>query len=185
MRLARRPRLTYANVVSTMALFLALGGGAYAAATLPKNSVGTTQLRKAAVTRAKIKNNAVDGTKVADRSITGADVKESTLTIVPSATHAGLAAGLDKVTYKAVASGVPATPPFSPTDSIATASATCNPGQHVVGGGVKVNDPASASADDGYPDGTNNAWTVRVENFTAAPVGFTVVAICATVTTAG
>jgi hypothetical protein len=30
-----RPRLTYANVTATLALFLALGGGAYAATSLP------------------------------------------------------------------------------------------------------------------------------------------------------
>ena len=34
-----RPRLTFANVVSVIALFVALGGGAYAAFHLPKNSV--------------------------------------------------------------------------------------------------------------------------------------------------
>jgi hypothetical protein len=34
-----RARLTYANVVSTLCLFLLLGGGAYAAFSLPKNSV--------------------------------------------------------------------------------------------------------------------------------------------------
>ena len=36
----RRPRLSYANVVSTLCLFLLLGGGAYAATKLAKNSVG-------------------------------------------------------------------------------------------------------------------------------------------------
>lgn len=178
MRHVRRPRLTYANVVSTMALFVALSGGAYAAATLPKNSVGTTQLRKDAVTRAKIKNNAVNGSKVADRSITGADVKESTLSIVPSATHANAAGALDKVTYKSAAGGVPA---FTP--SVQT-TATCDPGQHVVGGGVKIDDPANAFVNDTYPDGPN-AWTVRVGNSGPAAVGFTVVAICTAITTTG
>jgi len=44
-RVARvRGRVTYANVVATLALFLALGGGAYAAFKLPANSVGTRQL---------------------------------------------------------------------------------------------------------------------------------------------
>src|SRR5437764_1331001 len=38
-------RLTYANVVSTLALFAALGGGAYAAINLPKNSVTTVQVK--------------------------------------------------------------------------------------------------------------------------------------------
>jgi len=35
-----RQRLTYANVMATAAVFLALGGGAYAATHLAKNSVG-------------------------------------------------------------------------------------------------------------------------------------------------
>lgn len=37
--------LTYANVVATLALFIALGGGAYAAIKLPKNSVTTIQVK--------------------------------------------------------------------------------------------------------------------------------------------
>lgn len=48
------PRPTYANVVATLALFVALGGSAFAATQLPKNSVGPKQLRKAAVTPAKL-----------------------------------------------------------------------------------------------------------------------------------
>jgi hypothetical protein len=47
-------RLTYANVVATLALFVALGGGAYAATQLKKNSVGTRQLKNGAVTEAKL-----------------------------------------------------------------------------------------------------------------------------------
>jgi hypothetical protein len=53
-----RSRLTYANVVATLALFVALGGASYAATQLPRNSVGTTQLRKAAVTPAKLSDAA-------------------------------------------------------------------------------------------------------------------------------
>jgi hypothetical protein len=49
-----RRHLTYANVAATLALFLALGGAAYAATQLPKNSVGTKQLKSGAVTAAKI-----------------------------------------------------------------------------------------------------------------------------------
>ena len=52
-------RLTYANVVSTICLFLLLGGGAaFAATQLPKNSVGAKQLRNGAVTQAKIATQA-------------------------------------------------------------------------------------------------------------------------------
>jgi hypothetical protein len=72
-------RLTYANLMSTIAVFLVLGGGAaFAAGKLGKNSVGTKQLKNNAVTTAKIKNGAV----------TGAKVKLSSLGKVPSATSA-------------------------------------------------------------------------------------------------
>jgi hypothetical protein len=49
-----RRHLTYANVAATLALFLALGGAAYAATQLARNSVGTAQLRAGAVTAGKI-----------------------------------------------------------------------------------------------------------------------------------
>lgn len=54
---ALREKLTYANVVATLALVVAVGGGGALAATraLPKNSVGTRQIKNHAVTRAKIK----------------------------------------------------------------------------------------------------------------------------------
>jgi hypothetical protein len=55
-----RNELNYANVVSTLCLFLLLGGGvAFAATHLPKNSVGTKQLKKSAVTLAKLNGSAV------------------------------------------------------------------------------------------------------------------------------
>jgi hypothetical protein len=50
----RRPRITYANVVSSLALFIALGGASYAAIALPAASVGTRQLKNHAVTLVKI-----------------------------------------------------------------------------------------------------------------------------------
>src|SRR4051794_19100791 len=54
-----RPRLSYANVVATLALVLAASGGAYAATQLPRNSVGSRQIRKNAVTSSKIKNGSL------------------------------------------------------------------------------------------------------------------------------
>jgi hypothetical protein len=52
-------RLTYANVTASLALFIALGGGAYAAATLPKNSVGPAQIKKNAVSSTKVKDGSL------------------------------------------------------------------------------------------------------------------------------
>ena len=51
-------RLSYANVLATVAVFLALGGGAYALS-LPRNSVGTKQIKKHAVTKPKLGRSAV------------------------------------------------------------------------------------------------------------------------------
>jgi len=48
-----------ALVISLIALFVALGGTSYAAITLPKNSVGTKQIKNNAVTASKIKNGTV------------------------------------------------------------------------------------------------------------------------------
>jgi hypothetical protein len=58
-------KLTYANVVATLALLLALSGGvAYAAGRLGRNSVGTKQLKNSSVTTAKIRKGAVSASKL-------------------------------------------------------------------------------------------------------------------------
>src|SRR5262249_23858949 len=82
-----RPHLSYANVIATLALFLALtGGAAFAASQLGKNSVGSKQLKKNAVVTAKIKKEAVTGAKVKKDTLTGNQINEGTLGTVPSAT---------------------------------------------------------------------------------------------------
>lgn len=60
--------LSYANVMATVAVFIAIGGGAYAAG-LARNSVGSKQL----------KNDAVRSVDVKADSLKGADVDESKL----------------------------------------------------------------------------------------------------------
>jgi hypothetical protein len=59
---------------------VALGGTSYAAFSLPKNSVGTNQLRKSSVTTTRIKNGSITEAKLNKRLN------------VPHATHAGDAA---------------------------------------------------------------------------------------------
>jgi hypothetical protein len=60
-----RKRLTYANVMSSLAVFLVLGGGAaFAAKLLPEKSVGERQLRPGAVTASKLRKNAVTAPKI-------------------------------------------------------------------------------------------------------------------------
>jgi hypothetical protein len=105
MRTFRLGRPSPALVVSIIALIIALGGTSYAAFRVPKNSVGSDQLRKnavttkkihdGAVTGAKIASGAVTGAKVANQTITGQQVNASTLGNVPSATNASHAADAD------------------------------------------------------------------------------------------
>ena len=52
-------RLSFANVAAGLALFIALSGTSYAALKGPRNSVGTTQLRKGAVTSAKVRDGSL------------------------------------------------------------------------------------------------------------------------------
>lgn len=68
MSIIPRPKLNYANVIATIALFVALGGAAVAAG-LPKNSVGSKQLKKGAVTAAKLHRGAVTAGKIAPKAV--------------------------------------------------------------------------------------------------------------------
>ena len=68
-------RLTYANVVATMALFLALSGGVVWAAgkigtkNLKANAVSAGKIKRNAVTNAKIRGNAVTTTKIGNGAV--------------------------------------------------------------------------------------------------------------------
>ena len=68
-----RKRLTYANVMSTVAVFVALGGSSYAAFTINGSS---------------IKNRSIAGTKLRENTLTGIHIRESRLARVPRARNA-------------------------------------------------------------------------------------------------
>ena len=72
-----RDRLTYSNVVATLALFIALGGTGYAAAT---------------ITSSDIKNRTIKGGDVKKNALGGTEVNEARLKTVPKASAADLAA---------------------------------------------------------------------------------------------
>ncbi len=74
-------RLTYANVIATLALFLALGGGAvWAAKNHHASKVGTGKLKPNAVTAGKIKANAVTQAKIRENAVTTAKIREGAVT---------------------------------------------------------------------------------------------------------
>jgi hypothetical protein len=74
-----RQRLTYANVVSTLALILVVGGATAIAARVPKHSVGPHQLKSNAVTTPKIKANAVTTRKIKKNAITAVKIKDKAI----------------------------------------------------------------------------------------------------------
>jgi hypothetical protein len=81
-----RAQLTYANLMATVAVFIALGGGAWA---LAKNSVDSKAIENGTVRSQELKNddvrggdieaNAVQGSDVADGAIGGADVADGAI----------------------------------------------------------------------------------------------------------
>jgi hypothetical protein len=184
-------RVSPSMAVAFIALLLALSGASYAAVKLPARSVGARELKPKAVTRAAIRANAVDGSKVAADALTGSDIKEATLGPVPAATsaasstHAAAAAALDRVTFRGATGSVPAatvspTDPTATTNGLAGATAGCDPGQVVTGGGVRVDDADATAVVDSYPDAGGRAWSGHVDNSdTMSAHGFSVFAICA------
>ena len=63
-----RSRISYSNVIASLALFVALGGVAVAAG-LPSNSVGPKQLKRGAVTPKALRKAAVTSPKLAPQSV--------------------------------------------------------------------------------------------------------------------
>jgi hypothetical protein len=80
-----RQRLTYANVMSTLAVFIALGGSSYAAFTVD----GST-----------IKNRSIAGKKLRHNTLTGTQIKESQLGRVPRAKRADTLGGMTAADVK-------------------------------------------------------------------------------------
>lgn len=74
----RLPKLSYSNVIASLALFVALSGVAVAAG-LPKNSVGPNQIKRGAVNAAKLKKNAVNSAKIAPKAVTAGKLAPSSV----------------------------------------------------------------------------------------------------------
>ncbi|MFL5898874.1 MAG: hypothetical protein ACJ76D_10530 [Solirubrobacterales bacterium] len=78
-----RQRLTYSNVMSTLAVFLILGGATAFAASkkiganeIKANAIKTGKIVKEAVTEGKIKSGAVTGTKLADGAVSNSKIAD-------------------------------------------------------------------------------------------------------------
>lgn len=79
-----RPKLTYANVVASLALFIALGGSSYAAIELRKNSVTSASIGREQVKGPDIAKNAITTPKVKDFSLLANDFRAGQLPAGPA-----------------------------------------------------------------------------------------------------
>lgn len=92
MRTFRAPKPSPSLIVSIIALVVALGGTSYAALSVPRNSVGSQQLKDNAVSAPKIRDGAVTGAKIDRNAITAAQINFAKVGTVPSANTANTAA---------------------------------------------------------------------------------------------
>lgn len=82
-----REHLTYANVMSSLAVFLILSGGvAYAAKKISSHdlrggAVTTTKIKRNAVTRSKIKAGAISTAKIAPAAITNGKLADGSISL--------------------------------------------------------------------------------------------------------
>jgi hypothetical protein len=175
-----RRRPSPAMVVACLALFVALAGtGVAAVSALPRNSVGTLQLKRNAVVARKIAPNAVRSGHVLDGTLLVSDFKPGQ---IPQGAKG------DK--------GDPGAPGLSGLQIVsgqknvvnanfAALSVSCPAGKRVLGGGVKTNVVVAGTGPYVYnsqPFG-NNGWEAEMAALPAKSWTMTVYAVCANVST--
>ncbi len=178
-----RFRPSPALVIACVALAVTLGGTAFATVLqVPRNSVGTVQLRNGAATGAKIRNNAVTSAKVRNRSLLRADFAPGQLPAGPTGPQGP--AGPAGPTGPAGLSGVERVEVTTATNSVSPKSTQmpCPSGKRLVGGGARLNGGGQQVAlQSSFPDNDNiYRATGREVVATAATWSLTVFAVCAT-----
>jgi hypothetical protein len=165
-------RLSYANVMSTVAVFMVLGGGAYAAAT-----VGTGQIKNNSVRTQDVRNGNLRGRDLRRNTLGGRQVKESALGRVPNADNLD---GRDSSAFVANDNiGI-----FDGAENPIGASgftfsvAFCPAGQRVISGGGNVDTNAGGIFLSEATD-SRNAWFVFGEDLDGGGGTVQAQALCA------
>src|SRR4051812_28396654 len=83
-----RPRPSFANVTSLLALFVALGGTSYAAIVLPANSVDSREIRTNAVGSSEIRAGAVGASELRTDSVRVSEIRANAVRSAEVATNA-------------------------------------------------------------------------------------------------
>lgn len=169
----------YANITATLALVIALGGTSYAAIILPADSVGTTQLKKRAVTASRIRPSAVTSVSVRNRTLRAVDFKAGQLPAGPAGP-----AGATKVVRRLAVSE-----PVAP-GALTGLALSCNLGERAITGGLQgdpVQPPAANifTVTDSFPTATTTVagdvptgWYVNARNTSNAPNQFRAFIVC-------
>ncbi len=185
-----RSRFTSAHLIALLALFVALGGSAYAVH-LRKGAVKTRNIRNGAVIESKLANGAVTDPKIAAGAVTSAKIAAGAVTSAKIA--AGAVTGANLAAGAVGANGVgrilvrSASKPL-PDGGNAAAIASCAPGERLIGGSGDVStsnsqdvvvNGASPSAADGNavaPGQSPSGWTVVGNNYTGGTFSASVIA---------
>jgi hypothetical protein len=180
-------RVTPAMVVGCLALIVALGGTSAAAVSqlLPRNSVGTAQLRANAVSTVKVRNQAVTNAKIRRNTITSNRIQNGSLL------RADFAPG--QLTDDGGSQGPPGISALQRVD-VSTASSSvnsksvvvnCPSGKRVLGGGARVTGSGSnrVSIVESFPDSSGDRWNARASEVvgTASTWELQAYALCANV----
>jgi hypothetical protein len=180
-------------VVACIALAISLGGVSYAASVLPRNSVGTVQVRNDAIVSSKIKN----------RTLLAGDFKAGQLPAGPRGPKGDVGERGPKGETGAAGPPGPRGPagPTGPPGlrgvvgweqrtnqvtvagpGLASVRVNCPAGKRALGGGVIVsNANIETQVRQSGPDGQATGWVVTLLNNGSSPIIATVAAICAAV----
>jgi hypothetical protein len=177
-----RPRLSYANVVATLALFLALTGGAVWAASkisgkqIKKNSIPGNRIKKKTLTNNRIKKQTLTNSRIkpgtiqrgslAPGTLSGLIVADASATNLPGATTDTPPAPPTPVALTGTASFVPVAGKAYQLSAevvgnpVATSSGSCSPGVQVYVNNVPImfveifGNEASPPLESRFPEGS-------------------------------
>jgi hypothetical protein len=176
-RIVRLP--SPAMVVALIALFVALGGSAYAA-----KKIGAKQIRTGAVGSRAVKNHSLAGTDIRNNSLGPGTIAEQALDtskfkVVPRARVAG---GVPKNTIGARELGA-VTRRFGAVKAVAngaagSAAVDCKKGEIVVGGGGRWGDNIGGLTLSTSYATSDGSWTVAGANTSGAPRRLQAFAMC-------
>jgi hypothetical protein len=158
-----------------------LGSAAYRAV-VPRNSVGTLQLKRNAVTASKIAPNSIRTGQVVDGSLLTADFKPGQIPQGPKGDKGDKGSKGDPGVsgYEVVTQMV------TPNSNASTLIVTCPTGKSVFGGGVRSSawsDTSGPYVSMSYPNASNTGWVTFVATLDDSAMTFPITgyAVCGTV----